>query len=319
MNAIRIHQFGEPSVLKYEAMDDPSPGAGEVVVTARAIGVNPVDTYIRAGIYGPKTFPFTPGSDAAGVVEAVGAGVVGIKRGDRVYIYGALGGCYAQKILCKAQQVHRLPEKIGFEEGAAIGVPYGTAYRALFIRGGARPGETVLVHGASGGVGSATVQFARAAGMVVIGTAGTEAGRKLVLDEGAHHVLDHTRENYLEEIASLTAGRGVDVVIEMLSNVNLGKDLGILAKRGRVVVVGSRGPVQINPRDTMGKDSDIRGMSLMHADDAELALIHAAIVAGLENQSLRPVIGKRFALRDAAQAHDAVMAPGSYGKIVLIP
>ena len=143
-----------------------------------------------------------------------------------------------------------------------MGIAYGTAYHAMFHRGATKPGETVLIHGASGGVGSAAVQLARAAGMTVIGTAGSESGMKLVKQEGAHHVLNHNSQGYLDELMKLTGDRGVDVILEMLANKNLGKDLTVLAKKGRIVVIGSRGPVEINPRDAMTRDADIRGMGV---------------------------------------------------------
>lgn len=320
MKAIRIHEFGDPKVMKLEDVPDPKPGPGQVVVRVRAIGVNPVEVYMRSGNYPRKpTLPFTPGLDAAGVVEAVGDGVKNVKKGDRVYTVGTITGAYAEMTLCDAHRLYPLPEKVTFQQGAAITIPYATAYRALFLRGHALAGEWILVHGASGGVGVAAVQLGRAYGMKVIGTAGTDRGKKLVEQEGAHHVLDHKAAGYMDEVMKLTDGRGVDVILENLANVNLGKDLALLAKKGRVVVVGSRGNVEINPRDAMMRDADIRGMSLWNADEGELASIHSALVAGLANGSLRPVIGKELPLKDAPAAHEAVMQPGAYGKIVLIP
>ena len=319
MKAIRVHQTGGPEVLTIEEVPDPRPQAGQVLVAVRAVGVNPVDTYVRSGRYGQKTFPYTPGADAAGTVEAVGEGVTAFRPGDRVYTAGSLTGTYAQKALCTASQVHPLPEHNTFGQGAALGVPYATAYRALFHRAAARAGETVLVHGASGGVGTAAVQMARAAGMVVIGTGGTDRGRKLVLEQGAHHALDHTSEAYLDEVMQITDGRGVDVVIEMLANVNLDKDLNVLAKHGRIVVVGSRGRIEIDPRGTMRSDADVRGMTLFNASPDDLREVHAALVAGLENGTLRPIVGQELPLSDAPRAHEAVMEPGAYGKIVLVP
>ncbi len=319
MKAIRIHNFGGPEVLKLEQLNDPRADAGQIVVRTRAIGVNPVETYIRSGIYGQRQFPFTPGTDAAGVVEAVGDGVKSFKPNDRVYINGSVSGAYAELILCNESQVHVLPKSISFQQGAAIGVPYGTAHRAFYHRGQAQPGETVLVHGATGGVGIAAVQLARAAGLTVIGTGGSEAGRRLVMEEGAHHVLDHHKKDYLQEVLTLTDGKGVNLILEMLANVNLGKDLTVLAKYGRVVVIGSRGAVEINPRDGMGKDADIRAMTLMNATEADLKGIHAHLIAGLANGTLRPVIDKEIPLADAAQAHTEIMQGESHGKIVLIP
>ncbi|HXX58543.1 MAG TPA: NADPH:quinone reductase, partial [Thermodesulfovibrionales bacterium] len=232
---------------------------------------------------------------------------------------GTISGSYAEKALCRETQVHPLPKQLSFAQGAAVNVPYGAAYRALFHRALAIPREVVLVHGASGGVGIAAVQLARAAGLHVIGTSGTERGRDLVIEQGAHHVFDHNSPGHLEDIRSLTNGRGVDVIIEMLANVNLGKDLGILAGNGRVVVVGSRGTVAIDPRDAMRREAAILGMVLMNAPECDVLSIHAALGAGLENGTLRPVIGRELPLADAARAHHEIIETTAYGKIVLIP
>jgi NADPH2:quinone reductase len=319
MKAIRINEFGGPEVMRLEEMASLHPGPGQVVVTVEAVGVNPVDCYIRAGLYGERTFPFTPGLDAAGVVAEIGPGVIRFKAGDRVYAAGTQSGAYAEQALCNETQLHTLPPNASYTQGAALGVPYATAYRALFQRARAVPGETVLIHGGTGGVGTASIQWARAAGLTVIATGGTERGRALAKEQGAHHVLDHHTSGYLEQLLQLTGGRGVDVIVEFLANVNLGNDLPLLAPGGRVAVVGSRGPVEINPRDAMGRDASVIAMSLFNASPRELAIIHAAIGAGLENGTIRPVIGRELPLAEAAQAHEAVMAPGAYGKIVLLP
>src|SRR5439155_11248349 len=197
--------------------------------------------------------------------------------------------------------------------------PYGTAHRALHHRGNARPGETVLIHGATGGVGIAAVQLASAHGCTVIGTGGSDAGRILVIEQGGHHVLDHRDASYLEKLMDLTRGCGVDLILEMLANVNLAHDLTMLAKNGRVVVIGNRGSIEINPREAMSRDADIRGMTLMNATVADLNSIHAAIHAGLENRTLRPIIDKEMPLSQAAEAHREVLEGNSHGKIVLIP
>ena len=319
MKAIRAKEFGGPDVLRLEQVTAPKPGAGEVLVRIHASGVNPVETYIRAGKYARlPELPYTPGNDGAGVVEEVGADVREFKAGDRVYTAGSISGTYAEFALCRKEQIHPLPANVSFAQGAAIGTPYATAYRGLFQRAVAKPGETVLVHGASGGVGTAAVQLARARGLRVFGTAGSDEGLKLVREQGAHEMFDHRVSEHFEQVMKATNGHGVDVIVEMLANVNLGKDLNILAKRGRVVVIGSRGAVEINPRDAMQRDADVRGMILPNTPPAEMASIHAALVAGLENGTLRPVIGKEFPLAEAAQAHQAMMKSGALGKIVLL-
>jgi NADPH2:quinone reductase len=320
MKAIRVHEFGGPEVMKLEEVPDLTAGPGQVVVSVKAAGVNPVDTYIRSGAYAVKpSLPYTPGMDGAGTVVAVGESVENVEVGERVYIGGTLRGAYAGQALCEAAQVHPLPARVSFAQGAGVNVPYATAYRALYNRAHGQAGESVLVHGASGGVGIAAVQMARAGGFNVIGTAGTEKGRKLVLEQGAHHVLDHHQAGYTEEIMRLTKGRGVDLILEMLANVNLAKDLTLLALRGRVVVIGNRGSIEINPRAAMQRDLSILGFTLLNATKEELAGIHAALVAGLENGTLNPIVGREMPLVDAPLAHRAVMEPGAYGKIVLVP
>jgi NADPH2:quinone reductase len=318
MKAIRMHEFGPPEVMKLEDVHDPRPGPGQVVVRVHAAGVNPVETYIRAGTYALKPpLPYTPGGDAAGIIAAVGEHVTRFKSGDRVYTAGTVSGAYAQLALCNAEHVYPLPENVSFPQGAGLHVPYATAYRALFLRAHAHAGQTVLVHGASGAVGIATVQFATAAGLTVIGTGGTERGRQLVREQGAAHVLDHKAPDYLDQLMKLTGNRGVDLVIEMLANVNLGKDLALLAQEGCIVVIGSRGEVQINPRLLMRAQGSILGMT--GGTPEQYAQAHAAIGAGLRTGTLRPVVGKELPLAEAARAHREIIEGPAYGKIVLVP
>jgi NADPH2:quinone reductase len=319
MKAIRVSEYGGPSVLKLEDIPTPQPGQGQVLVRNHAVGVNPVDTYLRSNTdnRGPK-LPYTPGGDAAGVVEGVGPGVSSVKAGDRVYIGGSVSGAYAELSLCNEAQVHPLPGNVSFAQGAGMNVPYATAFHALFHRAHGEAGESVLVHGASGGVGIAAVQLARARGMTVIGTAGTERGRQLVSEQGAHHVLDHTKAGYLDEIAKVTGGQGVNVVLEMLANVNLQKDLGIVAMGGRIAVIGNRGTTEINARSAMNKNAAILGVALFNTTPAQLVGLHAALVEGLANGTLRPVIAMELPLGQAPRAHEAVMEPGHHGKIVLV-
>jgi len=320
MKAILVRQFGGPEVLKLEEVPTPKPAAGQVLVRIHAAGVNPYDTYMRAGTYAVKPpLPYTPGSDGAGVIEAVGDGVKEAKAGDRVYTAKTVSGAYSEYALALEEQVHILPAKISFSQGAGVWVPYGTAYHALFHSAKARSSETVLVHGASGGVGSAAVQMARAMGLTVFGTAGTPKGLELVKREGAHQVFEHTKAGYAEEIMKATGGRGVDIILEMLANVNLATDLKLLAINGRVIIIGNRGEITINPRDLMTRRASARGFTLWAITPEEEADIHAGLIAGLENGILRPVVGKELPLAEAARAHKDILEPGASGKIVLVP
>lgn len=318
MRAIQVSQFGSPEVLQLVDLPDPQPGPQQVVVRLHAIGVNPVDTYIRSGAYGDRPMPYTPGTDAAGEILRVGSEVGTWKVGDRCYLTGSQTGSYAQQALCLTSQIQPLPARITYQQGAALYVPYSTAYRALFQRGQAQPGQWVLIHGASGGVGLAATQWARAHGLRVLGTAGTEEGLKAVLDQGAHHALNHRSQGYRQQVAELTGGNGPDLILEMLANVNLQHDLDMVAKYGTIVVIGNRGTLEVNPRGAMGKDVDIRGMVLFNTPPEQMEQIQAAIVAGLEAGFLNPVVSREFPLEEAAAAHQAVLEPGALGKIVLI-
>jgi NADPH2:quinone reductase len=290
-----------------------------------AVGVNPADTYIRTGTYAFFTpeLPYTPGFDGAGIVDAVGAGVDGVGPGDRVFV-GALGtpgfsGAYAELAVADAAGVHPLPPSLSYGQGAAVGVPCVTAWRALFQKAGLQPGESVLIHGASGGVGVPATQLASDAGAVVIGTAGSAEGAEVVRGAGASHVLDHSAPGYLDELPDITGGRGVSVVVEMLADVNLERDLGVLAVRGRVVVVGSRGRLEVTPRLTMLKEATVMGTALWNASEAESAGALAAVAAKLRSGALRPVVGEELPLREAATAHRRILEPGARGKLILVP
>lgn len=324
MKAIAVREFGGPDVLQLEELPDPEVGPGRVRVKVHAIGVNPYDTYMRSGNYAIKpALPYSPGADAAGIVDRIGPDVTGVSVGDRVYVAGTAQhktyGAYASMVVCERHQVHPLPARVSFAQGAAINVPYVTAWRALFGRAQGRAGDTVLIHGASGGVGIAATQMARAAGLTVIGTAGSPEGLDLVLSQGAHHALNHREEGYLARVGSLTTGRGPDVILEMLANVNLDHDLATIAHAGRIVVVGNRGRVEIDARKIMAKDSAVYGVHLWSMPADEVARAHQAIGAGLANGGLSPSVGLELPLAEAARAHVMLMEPGAKGKIVLVP
>ncbi len=318
MKAIRVSQFGGPDVMRLEEVAELVPGKGQVVVELRAAGVNPVDTYCRAGAYSWVTLPFTPGIDGAGIIKRVGPDVETLRVGDRVYTAFNISGTYAEEVLCETSQVYPLPENTSFEEGAGIFIPYGTAYRGLFQRCRVEPGETVLVHGASGGVGIAATQFAVAAGCRVIGTAGTEQGRRLVIEQGAYHVVNHYEEGHFKSILDLTDGRGVDVIIELVS-ANVRQDIFILANGGRIAVIGDRTPIEIDAEALTSRDGVILGTNIGNLPPSTMAGMHAFIFEGLRNKTLRPVIGQILPLAEATHSHEVLFKSETSGKIVLVP
>ena len=323
MKAIRVHEFGGPEKLVVEEISDLKPGAGEVVVQVKAAGVNPVETYQRSGKYPvlPK-LPFTPGQDGAGIVHSVGSGVTHVKAGERVYVAGTSTGSYAEYCLSQGSQIHLLPENVGFSQGAGVGIPYGTAYRALFQRAKSLPNEIVLINGASGAVGLAAVQLARAYGCLVIGTGGSDKSLSLVQQNGAHYAFNHSADDLPSRVANvcnLRGKQGPDVILEMLANVNLAKDMQMLGRHGRIVVIGNRGTIEINPRDIMAKDGVILGMSLPYASDEEKAAMYSAIGEALRIGVANPVVAKEYPLKDAPKAHEDVIGKSTHGKLVLLP
>jgi NADPH2:quinone reductase len=306
--------------MKLEEFPTPQAGPGQAVVRVHAAGVNPFDTYMRAGTYAIKPqLPYVPGGEGAGVVESVGEGVKQFKAGDRVYVGHPVTGTYAEYTLALESQLHRLPDRTTFNQGAGIYVACGTAYHALYHHANARASETLLVHGASGGVGVAAVQIGRAMGMTVIGTAGTDNGLALVRREGAHRAFNHHTPGCTDAILKATNGRGVDVILEMLANANLANDLKLLARFGRVIVIGSRGDITITPRDLMARTASVKGFVLWGISEADEADVHAGLYAGLENGTVRPIVGKELPLGEAVRAHKEILETGAFGKIILAP
>ena len=320
MKAIVVREFGEPDVMKLEDVPTPEPTGSQVLVKIEAAGVNPVDTYLRTGIHAhaPK-LPYTPGKDGAGIVEAVGPDTTKFQPGDRVYTSGSISGTYAEFSLCKEDELGHLPENVIFEQGAGVWTPYATSYRALFQKARAKADETVLIHGASGGVGIAATQWAKNAGCRVVGTARSDDGPSLVREQGADQVFDHTDEDHFGDVHDFADDKGVEVIIEMLANVNLERDFEALAMYGRIVIVGNRGSLQFTPRQAMTKDATIYGMSLFNSDQNARAEIHSAIFDGLSTGFLKPIVREAIPLADAPRAHYDVINSKAFGKIVLVP
>ena len=313
MQAIQIHHHGDPLLLTQCA--DLSVTDEDILIAVKVSGVNPVDTYIAAGSNGyTATFPHTPGKDGAGVITALGSQVTGFKVGQRVYCSGSKTGTSAQFALATPAQVFPLADSLSFEQGACLGTPYATAWRALFIRANCQAGETVFIHGASGGVGLAALQLAKAAGCKVFASASSEQGRALLQQQGADLVVNHHDPEHYQSVKEAGA---VDIILEMLANQNLGDDLPLLNVNGRVVVIGSRGQVQINPRDLMAKDACVMGIALANASPEQVTLIHEALFAAAEKGDISPVIAKRFELAETTEAHIAVMGSGATGNIVI--
>jgi NADPH2:quinone reductase len=320
MKAIVVHEYGEPEVMQIEEVELPSPTGTQVLVKVEAAGVNPVDTYLRTGIHAhAPALPYTPGKDGAGTIAAVGDAVSQFTVGDRVYTAGSISGTYAESALCEESHLGKLPDNVDFASGAGVWTPYATSFRALFQKAEARAGETVLIHGASGGVGVAAVQWAKNAGLKVIGTASSDEGKQLVKDQGADIVFDHSDDDHLSAIHEHTEGKGVNIIVEMLANENLERDFEALAMFGRIVVVGNRGSLQFTPRQAMTKEATIFGMSLFNAPKEKLDQIRTAIFTGLSQGFLKPPVSRTFSLEDAPAAHHAVIKDKANGKIVLLP
>mmetsp|Transcript_11385 Transcript_11385/g.25071 ORF Transcript_11385/g.25071 Transcript_11385/m.25071 type:complete len:372 (+) Transcript_11385:27-1142(+) len=335
MKAVRVHEFGAPEVMKVEQTPMPELKDGEVLVRVGAFGVNPVETYVRAGAYAVlPPLPFTPGSDGAGeVVEVKGGGEVSTKLGkigvgSRVYFSGTRTGAYASYTAVQGQDVFPLPDSVSFEQGAALGVPYKTAWRALHMKMKVSPGKSLLVHGASGAVGLAAVQLGKASGLLVIGTASGERGMQAIRDAGADYVLNHREEGYLnklDEIALLPprppAGknRAVDYILENLANVNLDNDMQRLAKDGVIAVVGNRGSLEVNPRNLMQCEGTLVGVLGGLFTPEQKAEAHAGLHGLLHTGVLKPVIGKAYAMEAVGESHVDVIEQkgGAAGKLVV--
>lgn len=321
MKAIRVREFGPPEVMQLEELPTPTPGPGELVMRIKAAGVSPLHALLRAGFrvgdY-PMDLPLTPGFDAAGVVERVGVGVNRFRVGDRVY-GTSLHGCYAEYGLFNESKVYPLPSTVTFAQAAGMRVPYLSAFYSLFSLARAEPGETVLVQGASGAVGTAAVQLAKAYGLIAIGTAGTEAGRSTVLREGAVHAIDYRAADLWSQVAARTHGRGVDIILETFANQNLVNGLESLAKNGRMVILSGPGKTQFDPLSLIAKGTRIMGLDLLSIPPAESARIHLLLNAGMETGVLRPLVPHEMPLADAPAAHRALESGEKMGRFALMP
>lgn len=323
MKAIQIKEFGGPEVLKLVEIPEPMPETQEVRIRVHAAGVNPNEAYARTGTYGAyiPEIPYTPGFDGAGIIDLVGEGVTKFQPGDRVYIGGFMAkrntGTYAEKVVVDVTCVHPLTDELTFEQGASLGIPGLAAYQAIVLRGQVKESDTVLIHGGSGAVGLTAIQIAKAIGAKVVATSSTEEGRKLILALGADAAIAHVQKDAYDEIMAATDGQGPDVIIEMLANQNLETDLDIARKAGRIVILGSRGTIQIDPRHTMTKGLTILGMSAINLDTAETVEAYAALTKLVDEGEILPLVGDVMALAEAADAHERILTKKGNGKLVL--
>jgi NADPH2:quinone reductase len=323
MNAVQVHKLGGPEVLEYSTnVPRPKPGPDDVLVQIKAVGVNPVDVLIRTGTFPPKQFPYIPGADFAGIVAEVGSNVTDLKVGQRVYgsdltAYDGMNA-YAQFIAIKHNLAHPLHDNLTFSQGASLPIPYFTAYRALYHIAQAKPGETVFVHGASGGVGIAVVQISSGLGLTVIGTASTPEGRELAKKAGAHFIFNHYEEGYLEKVKEAAGEKGIDLIIESIADKNLKKDISLIRNKGRIIVVGGVTDIAISPLDVFVHEVIMKGVIVYSITNEEMFETREALYAGAKAGWLNPFIWKEFPLEKAADAQVLLKSgSGARGKIIL--
>ena len=324
MKAVRLHEYGGPEVLVYEDVDRPAPAADQVLVRVAAASVNPIDVAVRENRFPtPKQPPKIIGADGAGVVEAVGADVTDVAVGAEVYFSGlGIGsdGSYAEYVLLAPAQAVPKPADLSFVEAAAMGMVFPTAYYALVIRGRLAAGETVLVQGGAGGVGSAAVQIAKALGARVLTTVGNEVAAALVTSLGADAAIDRHKEDVRAAVQRLTDGHGVDLVHELVASENLAADVGLIAKGGRIVITGQGTGTEtgLPIGAAIGLNATILFMSLNNAGRAGVAEIMAHIAELAQQGKIKPVVSATLPLAEARRAHE-LLAGEHCGKIVLVP
>jgi len=325
MRAVRIHEYGGPEVLVYEEAERPSPGSGQVLVRILAAAVNQIDVAIRRNAFPtPKQLPRILGSDGAGVVEATGADVDTVRPGDEIFFTGlsiSTDGSYAEyALLPAAVMAVPKPAVASFEQAASLGVATSAAWYALVRRGALKEGETVLVQGGAGGVGSAAVQLARALGARVLATVVHASDVAGVLELGAEAVIDASADDVPAEVKRLTDDKGVDLILELIASENLATDLGLIVRGGRIVVLGA-GPdpsLTVPTGAAIGVDATVLFANAGNAGRAGTAETLRQIAALVEQGRLKPVIGHVLPLEQARQAHE-LLEGHHFGKIVLVP
>uniref|UniRef100_R4G446 Putative zinc-binding oxidoreductase n=1 Tax=Rhodnius prolixus TaxID=13249 RepID=R4G446_RHOPR len=332
MKAVSIKEHGPPSVFEgesscYSCTSQYRSTKSLVLVKVYAAGINPVDVYIREGAFlNLPPLPRILGKEVAGIVETAGPKVQKFKVGDRVTCCLPLDGGYAEYVTCDESKVLPLSETLSFSQGASLYVAYFVAYRALVTKCNVQKGELLLVHGASGAVGVAATQIAKARGLKVVGTASTEAGLETAKIAGADFVFNHSEEGYLADAYSITGNKGFDAIVENSADSNLGSDFLMLAQGGRIAIIGTKSPlkppphnpklVEVNPRSLMYTEGRVYGVKLLGVTENEFKVCSNAIIDGIEEGWLRPVIAQEYKLSQAPEAHKRIMSEGARGKLV---
>ncbi len=324
MKAIVATRWGEPSELEYLDVSDPSPGPGQVLIDTRAIGCNFPDILMVQGKYQVKPpLPFSPGHEIAGVVGAVGSGVTGFRRGDRVIANLEWGG-YAEQAVTASARVYRIPDAMPFDEAAALFVVYQTGYCALVQRAALQPGEWLLVHGAAGGVGIAAVQIGKALGARVIATAGTPAKLDVARQAGADVLIDYRAEDWIERVKAVTGGEGADVIYDPVGGDVFDGSTKCIAFEGRILTIGFAGgripSLAINR--VLLKNFSVVGVHWGYYQRRGSPLVQEwmdALLQLYDRGRIRPVIYRTYPLREAGAALHALAARESHGKVVLVP
>jgi NADPH2:quinone reductase len=322
---IVVHQFGGPEVLKVEPYDPPRPGPGEALVRHRAIGLNFIDVYFRTGLYQPPMgLPFTPGLEASGVVEAVGEGVSDIRVGQRVaYGTGPLGA-YSDLRTMPADKLVAIPETIADEVAAAMMLKGMTAQYLLKQTYQVKPGDTILVHAAAGGVGLILCQWAKHLGATVIGTVGTREKAEIARAHGCDHVIVYTEEDFVQRVKELTNGKGVPVVYDGVGRATFMQSLDCLQPRGLMVSFGNAsGPVEAFNLGILSQKGSLYvtrpTLASYTATRAQLLAAANDVIDVVSRGIVKIEVNQRFPLKDAAEAHRALESRKTTGATVLIP
>src|SRR5262245_31913967 len=319
MKAMVARAWGEPSSLVYADVTEPTPGSGEVLIDVRAVGCNFPDILIVQGKYQTKPpLPFSPGHEVAGVVRAVGSGVSELAVGQRVFALLKWGG-YAEQAVAPVARTHALPDGMTFEEGAAFGLVYQTSWSALTHRTRVRPGETLLVHGAAGGVGLSAVQIGKVLGARVLATAGSTEKLEVARAAGADVLINYRTEDWVEAVRTETSGCGADVVYDPVGGDVFDGSTRCIAFEGRLLVIGFAGGriAEAATNRVLLKNIDVHWGLYNERDPAAVKRWMSDLLALVADGRLRPVIFKTYPLRDAAQALAAIASRESYGKVVL--